>query len=266
MSFQKVSNKYGPWAVVTGASSGIGRALATELAHAKLNLVLVGRDVTELDRLADQLSKACGVECRVLMYDLADESSIEELKRSTDDLDVGLLIASAGYGTSGAFLENPIEPELEMLNVNCRALMALSWHYGRRFAQRGSGGLVLLGSIVGFQGTPWAAHYSATKAYVQVFAEGLGRELKSQGVDVLSVAPGPTNTGFAARADMKNGKSMDPSKIAPEILDALGRKSTVLPGFLSKLLVYSMVPLPRWARISIMGNVMRGMASKSGRS
>lgn len=123
---------------------------------------------------------------------------------------------------------------------------------------------MLLGSIVGFQGTPWAAHYSATKAYVQVFAEGLGRELKPQGVDVLSVAPGPTNTGFAARANMKNGKSMDPSKIAPEILDALGRKSTVLPGFLSKLLVYSMVPLPRWARISIMGNVMRGMASKSG--
>ena len=263
MSFQKVSKKYGPWAVVTGASSGIGRTLATELAHAKLNLVLVGRDVTELDRLADQLSKACGVECRVLMHDLADESSIEELKRSTDDLDVGLLIASAGYGTSGAFLENPIEPELEMLNVNCRALMALSWHFGRRFAQRGSGGLVLLGSIVGFQGTPWAAHYSATKAYVQVFAEGLGRELQRQGVDVLSVAPGPTNTGFAARANMKNGKSMDPSKIAPEILDALGRKSTVLPGFLSKLLVYSMVPLPRWARISIMGKVMRGMASNA---
>jgi short-subunit dehydrogenase len=251
----------GPWAVVTGASSGIGRALATDLAQANINLVLVGRDVTELDRLAAELSKECGVECRVVMFDLSEENCIEVLQRSTDDLDVGLLIASAGFGTSGAFLNNPIDPELEMLNVNCRALMALSWHFGRRLAQRGSGGLVLMGSIVGFQGTPWAAHYSATKAYVQVFAEGLERELRTQGVDVLAVAPGPTNTGFASRANMKNGKSMDPSGIAPEILNSLGRKSTVLPGFLSKLLVYSMLPLPRWARIAIMGKVMRGMAS-----
>lgn len=111
------------------------------------------------------------------------------------------------------------------------------------------------------QGTPWAAHYSATKAYVQVFAEGLGRELRTDGVDILSVAPGPTSSGFASRAKMKNGKSMDPNRIAPEILNSLGRKSTVLPGFLSKLLVYSMLPLPRWARVAIMGKVMRGMAS-----
>lgn len=140
--------------------------------------------------------------------------------------------------------------------------MALSWHFGRRFVQRGNGGLILMGSIVGFQGTPWAAHYSVTKAYVQVLAEGLGRELRVKGVDVLAVAPGPTNTGFASRANMRMGASSDPTKIAPEILNELGRKSTVLPGLLSKLLVYAMLPLPRWARITIMGNMMRGMVSK----
>jgi uncharacterized protein len=262
MAFNKVCAKYGPWAVVTGASSGIGRALATELARAKINLVLVGRSVAELDRLASELSQDQGVECRVVMFDLAEESCIDVLQRATSDLDVGLLVASAGFGTSGSFVDSPIGPELEMLNVNCRALMALSWYFGRRFVKRGSGGLILIGSIVGFQGTPWAAHYSATKAYVQVFAEGLGRELRSKGVDVLAVAPGPTNTGFASRANMKMGASLDPTRIAPEILNALGRKSTVLPGFLSKLLVYSMLPLPRWARISIMGNVMRDMTSK----
>lgn len=261
MSFRKIGKKYGPWAVVTGASSGIGRALAIELSKANINLVLVGRDVAALDRLAAELAANCSVECRVVMFDLAEKDCLEVLQRSTAELDVGLLVASAGFGTSGSFLDNPLEPELEMLNVNCRALMALSWHFGRRFAERGAGGLVLIGSIVGFQGTPWAAHYSATKAYVQVFAEGLGRELKARGVDVLSVAPGPTNTGFAARANMKLGKSMDPMSIAPEILNSLGRKPTVLPGFLSKLLVYSMAPLPRWARISIMGSVMRGMAT-----
>ena len=129
--------------------------------------------------------------------------------------------------------------------------------------ERGSGGIVLMSSIVSFQGTPWSAHYSATKAYVQVLAEGLRVELKPRNVDVLAVAPGPTKTGFASRAKLKMGAALDPTKIAPEILGALGRKTTVLPGFLSKLLVYSMLPLPRWARIAIMGKVMRGMASTS---
>ncbi|XZE17565.1 SDR family NAD(P)-dependent oxidoreductase [Pirellulaceae bacterium SH449] len=261
MSFEKVCTKYGPWAVVTGASSGIGRALATELARAKINVVLVGRSVTELDRMAGELSQAQGVECRVVMFDLSDENCIDVLQRATSDLDVGLLVASAGFGTSGSFVDNPIEPELEMLNVNCRALMTLSWYFSRRFVKRGSGGLILLSSIVAFQGTPWAAHYAATKAYVQVLAEGLGRELRPKGVDVLAVAPGPTNTGFASRANMTMAASLDPDKIAPEIITALGRKSTLLPGFLSKLLVYAMLPLPRWARISIMGTVMRGMSS-----
>lgn len=261
MTFNITSKRYGPWAVVTGASSGIGRALSIELARAKINLVLVGRSVAALDRLAAELSQNQGIECRVVMFDLAEENCIEVLQRATGELNVGLLIASAGFGTSGSFVGSPIDQELEMLNVNCRALMALSWYFGGRFAQRGCGGLILIGSIVGFQGTPWAAHYAATKAYVQVLAEGLGRELRSKGVDVLPVAPGPTNSGFAARANMKMGASLDPTRIAPEILNSLGRKSTVLPGFLSKLLVYAMLPLPRWARISIMGSVMRSMTS-----
>lgn len=120
---------------------------------------------------------------------------------------------------------------------------------------------MLLSSIVGLQGIPNAAHYGATKAYVQVLAEGLYYELKPQGVDVLAAAPGPTQSGFADRAGMQMGKAMDPAKIAPQILDALGRRSTVLPGFLSKLLVYSQASLPRSMRVRIMGKVMEGMTS-----
>jgi short-subunit dehydrogenase len=192
---------------------------------------------------------------------LAEDAGAQSLQQATADLDLGLLVASAGFGTSGAFLENSLEPEFEMLNVNCRSLMELSWHFGRRFEKRGGGGIILMSSIVSFQGTPWSAHYSATKAYVQVLAEGLRAELKPKNVDVLAVAPGPTKTGFAAKANMKMGAALDPRRIAPEILNALGRKTTVLPGFLSKLLVYAMFPLPRWARIAIMGKVMRGMAA-----
>ncbi len=146
-----------------------------------------------------------------------------------------------------------------MLDVNCRALMALSWHWGQRFAQRGRGGMVLLSSIVGFQGMPYAAHYAATKAYVQTLAEALHVELAPLGVDVLAAAPGPTNSGFAARANMQMGAALQPEEIAQPILAALGQHSTVLPGLLSKLLVYSLIPLPRWVRIRIMGTVMASM-------
>ncbi len=264
---RRLKTKYGPWAVVTGASSGIGCALAKYLSRSGMNLVLVSRSVNALDQLAAELRKCDGVECRVLAIDLSDETGIEPLDLVTKDLDVGLVVLSAGFGTSGSFLDNPLEEELEMLQVNCGSLMALSWYFGRRFASQGRGGIVLLSSIVSFQGNPWASHYAATKAYVQTLAEGLRVELREKSVDVLSVAPGPTKTGFATRAGMKMGLALDPNKIASEIMNRLGRTTTVLPGFLSKLLVYSLAPLPRWARIRVMGGVMKGMAEgkQSGR-
>ena len=107
------------------------------------------------------------------------------------DLDVGLLVAAAGFGTSGPFLDSDLTQELEMLDVNCRALLSQSLHFGRRFAERGRGGLILLASLVGFQGAPFSANYAATKAYVQSLAEALHVELALRGVDVLASAPGP---------------------------------------------------------------------------
>jgi short-subunit dehydrogenase len=251
--------KYGSWAVVTGASSGIGRELASRLAEAKLNLVLVARSKDILEQFAAQLTARHKCQCRVVCLDLAKETGVETLEEATRELDVGLLIACAGFGTSGPFLESSLDQELDMLQVNCRSLMALSWYFGRRFAKQGRGGLILMSSIVGFQGTPWAAHYAATKAYVQALAEALYLELSPVGVDVLASAPGPTNSGFAARAGMRMGLALNPEDLAQPTLAALGRRSTVLPGTLSKLLTYSLVLLPGWARVRIMGSVMRGM-------
>lgn len=251
--------RYGPWAVVTGASSGIGREIAIRLADSRLNLVLAARSKATLEQLAADLMARHGIEARVVDLDLARETGVETLGAATRDLDVGLLVAAAGFGTSGSFLDSPLEQELEMLDVNCRSLLALTWHFGRRFAERGRGGMVLMSSIVGFQGMPNAAHYAATKAYVQSLAEALSVELSPRGVDVLASAPGPTASGFATRAGMRMGKAMPPADVAQPTLDALGRKATVLPGLLSKLLTYSLALLPRWARIRIMGQVMHGM-------
>ncbi len=251
--------KYGKWAVITGASSGIGRALANELAAAGLNLVLVARRQAELEQVAKYLSARYGVETRVLAVDLANAPSLTQIEDETKYLDVGLLVAAAGFGTAGNFLDAKLEDELAMMDVNCRAVMQLSLHFGKQFAERGRGGLILFSSLVGYQGTPRAAHYAATKAYIQTLAEALHVELAPRGVDVLSSAPGPVNSGFGARADMKMGAAEKPETVARVTLAALGKKMTVTPGALSKFLTWSLMTAPRGLRVRIMGKIMGGM-------
>ena len=116
-----------------------------------------------------------------------------------------------------------------------------------------------MASLVGFQGTPFAAHYAATKAYVQSLAEALSVELKPEGIDVLAAAPGPVSSGFASRANLQMGATLKPEGIAVPILNALGNKQTVLPGFLTKFLVYALRTAPRWGKVRIMKLVMGGM-------
>lgn len=256
---ERFRTRYGPWAVVTGASSGIGREMALRLAEAGLNLVLVARSRGTLEHMAADLASRHGIEARVIGTDLALETGVEAVEAGTRELDVGLLVAAAGFGTSGPFVDSSLEDELEMLDVNCRAVLRMSLLFGQRFAMRGRGGMVLMGSLLGFQGTPKAAHYAATKAYVQTLAEALNVELAPLGVDVLASAPGPTRSGFAARAGMRMGLALEPADVAQPTLDALGHRSMVRPGTLSKVLAYSLVPLPRWARVRIMGSVMGGM-------
>jgi short-subunit dehydrogenase len=259
---ERFLGRYGPWAVVTGASSGIGREIARGLAAAGMNLVLVARRRDVLERLASDIGVHREGKIRVIAADLASRSALETVEEATQDLDVGLLVAAAGFGTSGPFLNSSLEEELEMLDVNCRAPLRMALHFGRRFARRGRGGIVLMSSIVGFQGTPNAAHYAATKAYVQTLAEALHVELAPVGVDVLASAPGPTDSGFAARARMQMGVALEPEDVARSTLRSLGHTSTVLPGALSKLLAYSLVPLPQWARVRIMGRVMSSMTKQ----
>lgn len=251
--------RYGPWAVVTGASDGIGRAFADALAEAGFGLVLVARREELLTQVAAQLTTAHGIDTVVVAADLGTPRGVEAVIARTEALDVGLLVAAAGFGTSGRFIDAPVADELGMIEVNCRAVAALSHHFARRFAQQRRGGLVLLSSIVAFQGVPRAANYAATKAYVQSLAEGLRIELAPFGVDVLSVAPGPVRSGFADRAGMVMGAAVTPSDVARGSLAALGARGTTRPGALSKLLGWSLATLPRPLRVRLMAVIMGGM-------
>lgn len=262
MNAARFRERYGPWAVVTGASEGIGRDFALRLAASGVHVVLVARRAERLEALAADIARSHAVSTRVLPVDLSAPGAAEALVRATSDLDVGLLVAAAGFGSSGPFLTADISRELEMVHLNCSVVTELAQRYGRRLAQRRRGGLVLMSSLLAFQGVPRAATYAATKAYVQSLAEALHLELAPVGVDVVACAPGPVKSGFESRADMQMGIGLPASAVGGPTLAALGRRTTVRPGWLSKALELALASLvTRWGRVRMMGKVMRGMTS-----
>lgn len=264
ISPQSPANKYGSWALVTGASDGMGAALADRLAAQGINLVLVARRRQVLEEKASTLADRFGIRVIPLGLDMAKPEDIAELESRTADLDIGVVVLAAGYGLSGPFIETGLQANLDMLDVNCRAVLRLAHVFGRRLAERRRGTIVLFGSLVGWQGVPFSAAYAASKAFVQSLAEGLRIELAPRGVDILSVAPGPVASGFAARADMAMSMATPADAAADDIMRALGRSGDVVPGWLGKLLTYSLSPLPRSLRVRMMGKIMQGMTEPHG--
>jgi short-subunit dehydrogenase len=252
-------SRFGPWAVVTGASSGIGRELALGLARAGVDVVIAARNPDALASVAASI-RALGREARIVVVDLASPEGPARLDEATGDLDVGLVVLNAGFGGAGPFLGAAPEAHAAMVDLNCRALVASSASFGRRLSGRGQGALVLLGSVVGFQGVPFSATYAATKAFVQTLGEALVIELGARGVDVLVAAPGPTESGFGARAGMRLDQSMSSETVAAAILANVGSRGTIFPGWLSKLLRALFMGLPRAIGARIFGVVMRDMS------
>ncbi len=257
-SFQKsrLKTKYGDWAIITGATSGIGLELTKQLADAGFNLVINARNLAQLEALAQQLESKYPIDIIIVAADISQQPGIEKIIQATQGLNIGLLITAAGYGTSGLFVNIPVHDEVNMVRLNCEAVMSLAHYYSHQFKQQHRGGIIFLSSSVAFQGVPYSANYAATKAYIQSLAEGLAIELKPFGIDVLAAAPGPVDSGFGQRANMKMGKAMKPDELGVPILKALGRQTNVIPGLLSKILVYSLRILPRPAKVSIMHKVM----------
>lgn len=255
-----LSRRFGPTALITGASDGIGRAFAVALAEQGFDLVLVARREDVLEGIAADLAARFDITVQVFAADLSDPATVPALLAGTKDTPIGLVIAAAGFGSVGPFLDLDPATEANMVDLNCRSVVALCHGFGQRMAGQGRGGIVLFSSLVGFSGAPYSATYAATKGFVQSFAEGLAPELRARGISVLSVAPGPVGTGFAARAGMKMGQAATPQTVARSALAALGKRGTVRPGFLAKLLGWSLAMLPRAGRARVLGGIMQGMA------
>ncbi len=254
---------YGPWALITGASSGIGAEFARQVAAQGLNLVLVARREARLRSLARALEAAHPIQVKIIPVDLTALDFLPVIQQATDDLEIGLLVNNAGVMPTGRFLDHNLEDEVRQLDLNNRAPLILAHHFGRKMAERGRGGILFLASMVAFQGTPSVAHYAATKAFDLVLAEGLHVELKPAGVDVLAVAPGFTATELADELDF-SGLPIKPMRVEPVVraaLRALGRRSLVIPGWQNRFLVWmGKHLLPRPANTAIFGKIFETLS------
>ncbi|ORW09995.1 SDR family NAD(P)-dependent oxidoreductase [Mycobacterium kyorinense] len=198
--------KYGPWALVAGASDGVGAAFAEGLAERGLNVVLVARRQAVLDEVAASISRA-GVETRTLAVDLAKPDVASAIVAATKDLDVGFLAYCAGADPHfEPFLTQPIAAAEAMVQRNCMAPIQLCHHFAPAMVQRGSGGIVIFSSGAGFVGGPNMVAYGATKAFDMVFAEALWSELHDKGIDVLGLVLGKTDTPALRRLEHSRGQ------------------------------------------------------------
>ncbi len=257
--------RYGPWALVAGASEGLGAEFGRQLAARGLDLVLLARRGEVLRQVAGEIRAAHGVEVRDVALDLASPDAGEAVAAATAGREVGLLVYNAALSAIGPFLAEPLERHLAELELNCRRPLELCHRLGRGMAQRRRGGILLMSSLTGFQGSPCVAHYAATKAWSRVLAEGLWWELRESGVDVLACCAGATRTpGYlATRAQGARAAfvpEMEPAEVVEEALAALGRRPAVVPGRTNRIASFLLQRLlPRRAAIGIMGRASRSV-------
>jgi short-subunit dehydrogenase len=250
------ARRYGPWAVVAGASAGLGAAFARALAERGLNLVLAGRRPQILADLADSLpTRTVLVEA-----DLATPAGVDALTAACADLPVGLVVANAAYSPIGRFVDMPAADTLRALDLNCRAPLLLAHHFLPAMVRRGRGGLVVMSSLSGLQGSPPISVYAATKAFGAVLAEGLWAELRGTGVDVVACVAGAVSTPGLAEAKVRRAPgTMPPERVVESALRGLHRGPRVVPGLTMRLSAAVMSRLPRRAAIGIIARASRDL-------
>ncbi|OHV28800.1 hypothetical protein BCD49_37475 [Pseudofrankia sp. EUN1h] len=193
--------RYGPWALVTGGSEGLGASFARQLGAAGLNLILLARREGPLERTAAEIRAECGVEVRTLSVDISAPDLLDHIRKVSDDVAVGLLVSNiGGYFGSGPFLGLDADDVRRNVRSSPLAHATLAHHFGARMLPRGRGGIILVGSLAGSAGGPARAMYSAGKAFTQILAEGLWTEAGPDGLDVAYLVVGSTDTPARALA------------------------------------------------------------------
>jgi len=227
---RSLRQRYGEWALVTGASSGIGAAFARALAQDGVSCVLTARREDRLRSLADELEKRHQVATRVVAVDLGVRDGADRLTEAVSDLEISILVNNAGFGSAGRFERQDLERMRAMIDVNCVAPAVLTSCLLPGMRERGRGAVIIVGSIAGSQPLPLHAVYGATKAFTNLLGESLWGELQGSGVDCLAVLPGTTETEFQAVSGELAHAGESAEAVVAKSLEALGRKPSLIPG------------------------------------
>ena len=257
-------DKYGPWALVTGAAQGIGASYVEQLAARGLNVVLVDK---ESGRLADLAARVRDrVQVREVVVDLADPDAVMRALASVGDLEIGLFVANAAHAATAPWLQIPLDDKLRQVRVNAVSVTQMTDVLSRAMVKRKRGGIIIMSSMAARLGSPRVSTYAATKAFDLILAESLWAELREHGVDVLAVQPGTVRTpGFedSLRPGQKlpaQIKVMEPGDVAREALNALGKHPSIVAGRSNKAASALLTRfLPRKVAIAMMARTTRAM-------
>jgi short-subunit dehydrogenase len=257
------AEKYGPWAVVAGASEGLGAAFAAAIAARGVNLVLLARRGEVLAGVAGDLRARFGVEVRAEACDLGRADLADTLAELTAGLEIGLGIYNAAFAPTGDVHTRAVSDLGRVVDVNVRGPLVFARTLAPAMVERGRGGLVLMSSLAGFQGAPNIAAYAASKAFNIVLAESLWSELSPHGVDVVGCAAGAVRTpGYAAAASGADAPgTLDAAQVAEAALAGLGHGPLVVPGTVNRIARFVLGRLlPRRAAIAIMAQSTRSLS------
>jgi short-subunit dehydrogenase len=251
------SHQYGPYALIAGASEGIGAAFARQIAARGVNLVLVARNQGKLDELAATIRSDVGVEVRTAAIDLTDPDVGQQVASATAGCEVGLLVFNAGArGHYGNLVDDPLEVTLRQIRLNCVASATLCHDMGSAMAARGRGGIILVGSLAALAGAAGIAVYAAGKAFDATLAESLWQELRPKGVHVLALLAGATRTPAMERIglnlDSPEFPAMDPEDVAREGLEHLDDGPSWVAGESNRMSAETMRSLPRRDAVELM--------------
>lgn len=224
-------DRYGDWALVTGASAGIGREFARALAREGLHVVLTARRLDRLTELSEELDTKYGVQTRLVPLDLAQPGGVEQLAQAVEDLEIGVLVNNAGFGSIGPLAAQDPKQVRAMVELNCVAPALLTRHLLPGMQARRRGAVIVVGSVAGLVPMPLHALYSATKAFDNFLGEALCEELRGSGVDVLALEPGSTETEFQQRAGERPHAGEAAESVVRKALEELGREPSLITGW-----------------------------------
>lgn len=251
-------NKYGPWAVITGATSGTGYQFAQELAKKGFHLILVARGEEALNQTKKIIQDRYHVQVKIVATDLSTENAISEIEKVTQSLEVGLLINNAGYCITGEFHRDNWENQSRLLHTILETPMVLTHMFVQEMVKRGRGGIIFVSSSAAYTPMPLWSVYSAGKAALLSFGESISQELKKYNIDILTVCPGGMKTNFQNRAGVRSPGLMGPEKVVEMSLRSLGVKISLLPGIANKMIFQVMGKLlPNFIRLQLIESFIK---------